>query len=57
MEINATLLLKDSAVLIGQCLAQLPSERLPPTVDKNKYRGPQLDNVQRIKDLKILSPT
>jgi hypothetical protein len=43
-------------ILIDECLGQPSSEKLPPAVDGNKHRDPQLDNVQRLRDLEALSP-
>ena len=40
-----------------QCLAQPSSERLPPAADGSRYRDPQLDNVQRVRDLGTVGPT
>lgn len=37
-------------------LAQPISDKLPPATDENKYRDPQPDNMQRVKDLGTLSP-
>ena len=37
------------------CLAQSSSDTLPPAVDKNKYREPQPDKMQRLRDLGTLS--
>lgn len=45
-----------SAILIGQCLNQSSAENLPPDVDGNKYRGPELDDVKRVRDLGAFSP-
>ena len=42
--------------LIEQCLAQPSSEKLPPAAGGNKYRDPQSDMMQRVKDLGTLSP-
>lgn len=41
---------------IDHCLTQPSSEMLPPAVEGNKYRDPQLDSVQSIKNLGKLSP-
>jgi hypothetical protein len=38
-----------------QCLSQPSSEKLSPAVDGNKYRDPQRDGMQRVRDLGILS--
>lgn len=43
-------------MLTGECLAWPSSETFPPAVDGNKYRYPQLHNVQRVRDLGTLSP-
>ena len=43
-------------MLIDQCLAQPSSVTLPPAADGNKYRDPQPDNMQRVRDLGTLSP-
>lgn len=37
------------------CLAQPPSEKLPPVADGKKYRDPQPDHMQRVRDLGTLS--
>jgi hypothetical protein len=39
-----------------QCVTQPSSEKLPPEADGNKYRNPQMDNVQNVRDLGTLSP-
>lgn len=44
-----------SAMLIDLCLALPSSEKLPPAADGNKYRDLWLKNMQRVKDLGILS--
>jgi hypothetical protein len=36
-----------SAILIGQCLGQSSSEKLPLIADKNKFRDPQPDIIQK----------
>ena len=38
-------------MLIDQCLAQPSSVTLPPAADGNKYRDPQPDSMQRVRDL------
>ena len=38
------------------CLDQPSSEKLPPAAEVNKYRDPQLDTMQRVRDPGILSP-
>lgn len=44
-----------SAILVYQCLAQLPPEKLPPgTMGINK--DPHPDIIQRVRDLEPLSP-
>ena len=44
---------------IDQYLAQPSSERSPPAVDRNKYRHPQRNNVQRVRHwtLNEMSPS
>jgi len=37
----------DTVLFIGQWVAQLSSEKLPPTVDGNIFRHPYLDNVRK----------
>jgi hypothetical protein len=37
-------------------LAQPPSEKLPSAGDGNKYKDPQLDNEQKVRNLGTLSP-
>lgn len=49
-------LVSDPATLIYQCLTQLLFKKLPPAGDGNEYRDPQLDRVQRVKELGALSP-
>jgi hypothetical protein len=44
------------ALLIHSCLAQLSSEKHLPAVNVNRYKDPQLDNVQRVKSLGTLRP-
>ena len=39
-----------------QDLAQPSSEKLPPAADGNKYRDPQPDIMQRVRDLGTLRP-
>jgi hypothetical protein len=39
-----------------QCLAQTSPEKLPPAADGNKYRDPQPDIIQTVKDYGILGP-
>ena len=43
-------------VLLYSCFAQPSSEKVPPAVDGDKYRDPQLGNVQRGNDFETLSP-
>lgn len=38
-------------MLIDQCLAQSSSEKLPPAAYGNKYRDPEPDHVQKVRDL------
>lgn len=37
-------------------IAQLSSEKLPPTAGEKQYRNPQPDNFQRVRDLGTFSP-
>lgn len=43
---------RHSSVFIDQCLAQSFLRKLPPIVDKTKYRGAPLDNMQKVRYLK-----
>jgi hypothetical protein len=43
-------------MLIDQCLNHPSSEKLPPASDGSKFRDPELDNVQRLRDLGAFSP-
>ncbi|KAL6031204.1 hypothetical protein STEG23_024699 [Scotinomys teguina] len=45
------LLILDNGLLTGQCFAQPSSEKLPLAGDESKYRDPQLDNMQKLKNL------
>ena len=45
-----------SSILTDQCLAQASSQNLLPATDRNKYRDPQPDTTQRVRDLGTLSP-
>lgn len=46
----------DILLYSDQSLVQPSSEKLPPATDGNKYRDPQPDYMQRVKDLRTLSP-
>ena len=43
------------AILIDQCLVQLSLEKLPPAADGSKYRDPQPDIIQILRDFATLS--
>lgn len=47
-------LLMTSALLIDPCRAQPASEQLPPAADGNRCRGPQIDTMQRARELQTL---
>ena len=42
-------------VLVDQCFAQPSAEKLPPALNENKHRDLQMDHVQRVRDLGLLS--
>lgn len=42
-------------LLISQCITQPTSEKLFPAEDVDKYRDSQLDNVQKVRDLRTFS--
>ena len=48
--------LRAPRVFIDRCLAQLSTEELPPAAEGNKYRDPQPDTRQRVRDLGTKSP-
>lgn len=43
-------------MFIDQCLSQPSSEKLPLATERNKYRGLQPGNMEKVRDLGILSP-
>ena len=43
-------------ILIDQCLVRPLSKKLPPSADRNKYRDPQTDSTQRVRNLRTGSP-
>lgn len=43
-------------ILLDQCLAQPLPKKLPPSADRNKYRDPQPDFTQRVRNLGTGSP-
>ena len=45
-----------STTFLDQCLRQLSAEELPPAGDGSKYRDPQPDIMQRMRDLRTLHP-
>lgn len=45
-----------SAVFLGQCLVQPPTEKFPSASNGNRYRDPEKDNVQRMRNCETLSP-
>lgn len=47
--------LPHSAILLHLCLSWPSSETFPPALYGNKYRDPQLDNMQKVKDFRSLS--
>jgi hypothetical protein len=46
---------KDMLLYSYAFLAQSPSGKLPPPVDRKNYRDPQPDIVQRVRDLETLT--
>jgi hypothetical protein len=43
-------------ILVYQCLTQSSPEKFPFTADENKYRDPQPDITQKLKNLRKLGP-
>lgn len=46
----------NDTLLIDHCLAHPLSEKFPPAENGSKYKDPQIDSVQRMKDLGTLVP-
>jgi hypothetical protein len=43
------------SIFISHCLAQSSSKRLSPAAYGDKYKDPQPDNIQKMKDLRTFS--